>query len=86
MDAFLDGRDLYPDGRILASKDRKAESRSRWNAAILLVSNGLKQLCRAIAPFAEIMPSSAMCPRIAFDSMVADKREARQPTELLPLR
>jgi|SRR6516162_3174490 hypothetical protein len=69
MDAFLDCYDLCPDNRILASEDAEAEPRGRWNAIIVLVSDDLEQLCRAIAAFAEIMPSSAMCPRMAFDSI-----------------
>src|SRR6516162_4564366 len=49
MDAFLDGYDLGPDNRILASKDVEAQPRDRWNAIIVLVSNNPEQLCRAIA-------------------------------------
>src|SRR6516162_865035 len=49
MDAFLDGYDLCPDNRILTGKDVEAEPRGRWNAIILLVSDDLEQLCRAIA-------------------------------------
>src|SRR5499427_3594254 len=49
VDAFLDGHDLCPDNRILASKDVEAEPRGRWNTIILLLSNDLEQLCRAIA-------------------------------------
>src|SRR5215831_17168080 len=48
MDAFLDCCDLCPDNRILASKDVEAEPRGR-NAIILLISDDLEQLCRAIA-------------------------------------
>src|SRR5262245_26217063 len=49
MDTLLDGYDLCPDNRILASKDVKAEPRDRWNAIIVLVSNDPEQFCRAIA-------------------------------------
>src|SRR6516165_10725334 len=49
VDTLLDGHDLCPDSRILASKDGEAEPRGRWNAIILLVSDHLEQLCRAIA-------------------------------------
>ena len=49
MDAFLDGHDLCPDNRILASKDVEAEPRRRWNAIIILVSDDLEQLRRAVA-------------------------------------
>src|SRR6516165_200680 len=49
MDAFLDCYDLCPDNRILASKDAEAEPRGRWNAIIVLVTDDLEQLCRAIA-------------------------------------
>ena len=49
MDAFLDGRDLCPDSRILASEDVETEPRGHWNAIILLVSDDPEQLCRAIA-------------------------------------
>ena len=68
MDTLLDGHDLCPDSRILASKDIEAEPRGRWNAIILLVSDDLPAV--PLRPFAEIMPSSAICPRIAFDSIV----------------
>jgi hypothetical protein len=51
MDTFLGGHDLFPDSSILASKDVEAEPRGRWNAIILLVSDDLEQLCRAIAAF-----------------------------------
>jgi hypothetical protein len=33
----------------LATKDVEAEPRGRWNAMILLVSDDVEQLCRAIA-------------------------------------
>src|ERR1700746_1684291 len=46
MDALLDGHDLCPDNRILASKDVEAEPRGRWNAIILFVGDDLEQLCR----------------------------------------
>src|SRR5262245_61311336 len=49
VDTLLEGHDLGPGSRILASKDGEAEPRSRWNAAILLVSDDLEQLCCAIA-------------------------------------
>ena len=49
MDALLERYDLCSDNRILASKDAEAEPRGRWNAVILLVSDDLEQLCRAIA-------------------------------------
>src|SRR5262249_18347159 len=49
MDAFLDGHDLCPDSRVLASKDVEAEPRGRWDTIILLVSDNLEQLCCAIA-------------------------------------
>src|SRR4029453_15680179 len=49
MDTLLDGHDLCPDNRVLASKDAEAEPRGHWNTIILLVSDGLDQLCRAIA-------------------------------------
>src|SRR5712692_9733045 len=49
MDAPLDGYGLFPDSRILASKDVETEPGGRWNAIILLVSDDLEQLCRAIA-------------------------------------
>src|ERR1700747_347294 len=49
MNTLLDGHDLFPDNRILASKDVEAEPRGRWNAIILLVSDDLEQLCRAVA-------------------------------------
>ena len=49
MDALLDGHDLCPDNRILASKHVEAEPRGLWNAIILLASDDLEQLCRAIA-------------------------------------
>jgi hypothetical protein len=32
MDTLVDGHDLCPDNRILASKDVEAEPRRRWNA------------------------------------------------------
>src|SRR5712671_2174563 len=49
MDAPLDGYGLCPDSRILASKDVETEPGGRWNAIILLISDDLEQLCRAIA-------------------------------------
>src|SRR5215470_12175504 len=49
MDALLDGHDLCPDNSVLASKDAEAEPRGRWNTIVLLVSDDLEQLCRAIA-------------------------------------
>src|SRR6266478_8152901 len=49
MDTLLDGHDLCPDSRILASKDAEAEPRGRWNAIILLVCDDPEQFCRAIA-------------------------------------
>src|SRR6266540_5397447 len=49
MDALLDGHDLCPDNRILASKHVEAEPRGRWNAVIMLISDDLEQFCRAIA-------------------------------------
>src|SRR6266487_2529940 len=49
MDTLLDGDDLCPDSCILASKDVEAQPHGRWNAIILLVSDDLEQLCRAIA-------------------------------------
>src|SRR5262249_5186728 len=49
MNAFLDGHDLCLDLRILASKDVQAEPRGRWNATIVLVSDDLEQLRRAVA-------------------------------------
>src|SRR5262245_32590273 len=49
MDTLLDRHDLCPDGRVLATKDAEAETRSRWNAIILLVSDDLEQFGRAIA-------------------------------------
>src|ERR1700756_573010 len=49
MDAPLDGYGLFPDSRILASKDVETEPGGRWNAIILLIRDDLEQLCRAIA-------------------------------------
>src|SRR5262249_6815330 len=49
IDTLLDGHDRCPDRRVLASKDAEAETCSRCNAIILLVSDDLEQLCRAIA-------------------------------------
>src|SRR6266566_7097224 len=49
MDTLLDGYGLFPDSRILASKDVETEPGGRWNAIILLISDDLEQLCRAIA-------------------------------------
>src|SRR5215468_6972258 len=49
MDTPLDGYGLFPDSRILPSKDVETEPGGRWNAIILLISDDLKQLCRAIA-------------------------------------
>src|SRR5262249_34462687 len=49
MDTFLNGHDLCPDSRILASKDVKAEPRGRRNTIILLVSDDLEQFGSAIA-------------------------------------
>src|SRR6266498_3590439 len=49
MDTPLDGHDLCPDGRILASKHVEAEPCGLRNAIVLLVSDYLEQFCRAIA-------------------------------------
>src|SRR5262245_52164143 len=49
VDTLLDGHDLCPDSRILASKDVEAEPRGRWNAIVLLVSDNLEQFGSAIA-------------------------------------
>src|SRR5262252_5047516 len=49
MDAPFDGYGLFPDSRILASKDVETEPGGRWNAIILLISDDLEQLGRAIA-------------------------------------
>src|SRR6266851_2813449 len=49
MDAPLDGYGLFPDSRILASKDVETEPGGRRNTIILLISDDLEQLCRAIA-------------------------------------
>src|SRR5215470_10303109 len=49
MDMFLDRSNLGRDNGILPSKNGEAQPRSRWNAIILLVSNDLEQLGRAIA-------------------------------------
>src|SRR5262245_1406504 len=70
MDAFLDGHDLCPDNRILASKDVEAEPSRRWNASSCSLAMILSSSAVPLRPFAEIMPSSATCPRIAFDSIV----------------
>src|SRR5467141_2931960 len=49
MDAPLDGYGLFPDSRILASKDVETEPGGCWNAIILLISDDLEQLCPAIS-------------------------------------
>src|SRR5262245_55285438 len=49
MDTFLDGHDLCPDSRILASKDGEAEPRGRWNAIVRLISDNLEQFGSAVA-------------------------------------
>src|SRR6266516_7317674 len=49
MDTPLDGHDLCPNGRILASKRVEAEPCGLRNAIVLLVSDYLEQFCRAIA-------------------------------------
>src|SRR5260221_14694338 len=49
MDAPLDGYGLCPDSRILASKDVETDPGGRRNTIILLISDALEQLCRAIA-------------------------------------
>jgi hypothetical protein len=49
MDTLLDGHDLCPDKRILTSEHVEAQPRRGWNAIIVLVSDDLEQLCRAIA-------------------------------------
>src|ERR1700757_4720966 len=51
MDAPLDGYGLFPDSRILASKDVETEPGGGWNAIILLIRDDLEQLCRAFAAF-----------------------------------
>ena len=70
MNALLDSSDLCRDDYVLASKNIEAKPRDRWQAIVILIRNDLKQLGRAVSAFAEITPSSAICPRIAFDSIV----------------
>ena len=70
MDTLLDGADLCRGRCILPSKNIETEPRGGGNAIVILISNDLEQLGRAIASLAEITPSSAICPRIAFDSIV----------------
>src|SRR5271169_2514239 len=70
MDALFDGSYLCRDCCELASKNIEAEPRCCWNAIVLFISNDLEQFSRPLRPFAEMMPSSARCPRIAFDSIV----------------
>jgi hypothetical protein len=70
MDALLDGSDLCCDRGVLAGKNTEAELSDRGDPTILLVSNDLNSSAVPLRPFAEIMPSSARWPRIAFDSIV----------------
>src|SRR5581483_245943 len=49
VDVFLDGADLCRKSDILAGKSIEAEPCSSWNAIVLLVSNDLEQLRRAVA-------------------------------------
>jgi hypothetical protein len=70
VNVLLDGPDLCRDGFILTSQNRETEPRSCWNPIVVTVANDLDQLGCTIRPLAEMMPSSAIWPRIAFDSIV----------------
>lgn len=71
VDVLFDSSDLVRNRRVLARKDGQAQPRDRRDTIILLVDNDLEQFRRAIAALSrEMMPSSARCPRIAFDSIV----------------
>ena len=50
MDALLDSSDLCCDRGVLAGKNIEAEPCGRGDPTILLVSNDLEQLGRAVAP------------------------------------
>ena len=69
MDVLLEHSDLCGDYGVLVGKNIETEPRGCRNPTVLLVST-LNSSAVPLRPFAEIMPSSAMCPRIAFDSIV----------------
>jgi hypothetical protein len=64
-------------GVCWGSKSPSNEPRGRCNAIIVFVSDDLEQLCRAIAALSGDNPSSAMCPRMAFDSIVRWQKDGR---------
>jgi hypothetical protein len=69
MDALLNDPDLCRDRYILPSKNIETEPRGGGNAIVILSSNDLEQLGRAIAsPCRD--NAAAICPRIALDSIV----------------
>jgi hypothetical protein len=70
MDTLLDDPNLCRDSCVLPSKNFEAEPCDRWNAIIFLVRNNSNSSTVPLRPLAEMMPSSARCPRIAFDSIV----------------
>src|SRR6266540_3997077 len=47
VDTLLDGHNLFPDSRILLSKDVEPGPRRPWHASILLVSDDVAQFGRA---------------------------------------
>ena len=70
MDALLDNADLRRENGILASKHVQTEARSDRKAVILLVGEDREQLGCAVATFGRDNSELAICPRIAFDSIV----------------
>ena len=70
MDMLLEGADFCRDVCVLVSKNveaNRAVAGIRSSSAFAMISNSSAVPLR---PLAEIRPSSAMCPRIAFDSIV----------------
>jgi hypothetical protein len=68
--ALLDGHDLCPDTaaywRARTSRLNRAAAGMRWSCSSAMISSSSAVPLR---PFAKIMPSSAICARIAFDSI-----------------
>jgi hypothetical protein len=70
MDALIDSSDLRCDGFILAGKNIKTEPRDCRDPLVLRIGDDLEQFSRAIATLGGNKTELAICPRIAFDSIV----------------
>jgi hypothetical protein len=70
MDALLDGCDLCRRW-LVTSENIETERRNFWKPIVLrALAMILSNSAVPLGPFAEIRPNSAICPRMAFDSIV----------------